>query len=105
MTTRPSYFARAGMTLVEVIVAMVLLAGVLLSLGRFSAMLAHPSGTPRVTAIAAQLVSDRLETVKGAPRYTAIESLYVKTESNVPGFTDFKRQTSVKRIGGTPSDS
>lgn len=93
------------MTLVEVLVALVLMAGVLLAMGRFSGALAHTTGTARVTASATQLVADRLEQVKSAPRYTAIESLYVATESSIAGFGGFTRQTLVKRIGGTATDS
>ena len=95
----------AGMTLIEVVVALILLGGVLLSLGRFSGSLARTSGTTRLLASATQLVSDRIGTVKGAPRYTAIESLYVATEFTIAGFKDFKRQTMVKRIGGKATDS
>lgn len=96
---------RAGMTLMEVMVALILLAGVLLSLGKFSAGMARTTGTARLLATATQLVSDRIGIVKGAPRYSAIESLYVATEVSVAGFTDFKRTTMVKRIGGMPTDS
>lgn len=96
---------RRGMTLVEVLVALVLMAGVLLAMGRFSGALAHTTGTARVTATATQLVADRLEQVKSAPRYTAIESLYVATENSISGFGGFTRQTIVKRIGGTATDS
>lgn len=94
-----------GMTLVEVLVALVLMAGVLLAMGRFSGALAHTTGTARVTATATQLVADRLEQVKSAPRYVAIESLYVANESAIAGFGGFSRQTIVKRIGGTATDS
>jgi Tfp pilus assembly protein PilV len=93
------------MTLVEVLVALVLMAGVLLALGRFSGTLARTTGTARLVATATQLVADRLETVKGAPRYTAIDSLYVATESAMPGFAGFTRQTQVLRIGGGATDS
>ena len=96
---------RRGMTLVEVLVALVLMAGVLLAMGRFSGALAHTTGAARVTATATQLVADRLEQVKGAPRYTAIESLYVATENPVSGFSGFSRQTFVKRVGGLATDS
>jgi Tfp pilus assembly protein PilV len=94
-----------GMTLVEVLVALVLLAGVLLALGRFSGTLARTTGTARLVATATQLVADRLETVKGAPRYIAIESLYVANETNLTGFKGFTRQTQVLRVGGAASDS
>jgi hypothetical protein len=81
------------------------MAGVLLALGRFSGTLAHTTGTARVTATATQLVADRLEQVKSAPRYTAIESLYVATENSIAGFSGFSRQTFVTRIGGLATDS
>ena len=97
--------SRAGMTLVEVLVSLVLMAGVLLALGRFSGTLARTTGIARLTATATQLVADRLETVKGTPRYTAIESLYVATENSIPGFGGFTRQTTVLRVGGTSTDS
>lgn len=97
--------AVVGMTLVEVLVSMVLMAGVLLALGRFSGTLARTTGMARLTATATQLVADRLETVKGTPRYTAIESLYVSIETNIPGFGGFTRQTAVLRVGGTSTDS
>jgi prepilin-type N-terminal cleavage/methylation domain-containing protein len=97
--------SRRGMTLVEVLVALVLMAGVLLAMGRFSGALAHTTGTARVTATATQLVADRLEQVKSAPRYTAVESLYVATENAIGGYAGFSRQTIVKRIGGTATDS
>ena len=103
MTPRTS--RRRAMTLVEVLVALVLMAGVLLALGRFSATLAHTTGEARLVATATQLVADRLETVKGVPRYSAVESLYVATESNLTGFTGFKRQTQVLRVGGAATDS
>ena len=96
---------RMGMTLIEVLVALILLGGVLLSLGKFSGALAHTSGTARLLATATQLVSDRIGVVKGAPRYTAIESLYVATETPVSGFKDFTRRTIAKRIGGKATDS
>ena len=104
MTSR-SVRARVGMTLVEVLVAIVLLGGVLLSMGKFTAALARSAGTSRLLATATQLVSDRIGVVKGAPRYTAIESLYVATENALPGFAGFTRQTLVKRVGGKATDS
>lgn len=109
MTSRcirvPSRRRRSGLTLVEVIVAMMLLSLVLLGMGAFTAALARSSGQARLTATAAQLVADRLERVKGAPRYTAIESLYVATETSLPGFPGYTRQTLVTHVGGMETDS
>lgn len=96
---------RGGMTLVEVLVSVVLLSGVLLGMGAFSASMARTSGTARVTATATQLVADRLELVKTAPRYTAIESLYVAMETSIAGQSGYTRKTLVRRVGGLPTDS
>jgi Tfp pilus assembly protein PilV len=96
---------RSGMSLLEVVIAIILLGGVLLALGAFTSAVAHTAGEARLTATAAQLVADRLETVKGGPRYSAIESLYVKTETSLPGFKDYVRRTSVRRVGGAVTDS
>jgi prepilin-type N-terminal cleavage/methylation domain-containing protein len=96
---------RKGMTLVEVIVAIGLLGGVLFGMSAFSLKLAQASAVSRIRATASQLISDRLEQVKGAPRYSVIDSMYVATESNASGFTGYTRQTWVRRVGGTATDS
>ena len=97
--------ARRGMTLLEVVVAMSILGGALLSMAALMGRLAHTSGTSRLQSIANQLVADRLEVVKGAPRYAAIESLYVRTEVAIPGYAGFTRRTMVRHVGGLPTDS
>ena len=97
--------AKRGMTLVEVIVAIGLLGGVLFGMSAFSLKLAQASTVARIRATASQLISDRLEQVKGAPRYTAIDTLYPATELNAGGFTGYTRQTWVKRVGGLPTDT
>jgi prepilin-type N-terminal cleavage/methylation domain-containing protein len=97
--------ARRGFSLVEVIVSLSILGGVLLGLGMFSARLSQATSTGRMRVTAAQLAADRLETVKTAPRYSAIESLYVATENTIAGFPGFKRRTWVDRIGGAVTDT
>ena len=97
--------ARRGLTLVEVIVALSILGGTLLALGMFSVRLSQNTSASRIRIQAAQLAAQRLETVKGAPRYSAIESLYVATEAVVPNAPGYQRQTWVTRIGGRVSDT
>src|SRR5258705_5678867 len=72
---------REGLTLVEVIVALSILGGVLLALGMFSARLSQATSSSRIRITAAQLAADRLETVKGAARYSAIQREFVATEA------------------------
>jgi prepilin-type N-terminal cleavage/methylation domain-containing protein len=96
---------RRGFSLIEVIVAIGLLGGVLFGMSAFSLRLAQASSVARIRATSGQLISDRLESVKGAPRYTVIDSMFVATETNASGFTGYTRQTWVTRVGGQPSDT
>jgi prepilin-type N-terminal cleavage/methylation domain-containing protein len=113
MGTRRSVAARSrrprrGLTLVEVIVSLAILGGVLLALGLFSARLSQATSSARVRVTAAQLATERIEQVKSAPRYSAIESLYVATEANMVGpdkVGRYSRRTWVQRVGGTLADT
>jgi Tfp pilus assembly protein PilV len=91
------------MTLIEVIIAMVLLSGSLLAMAAFMARYAKVTGSTVIRAEANELVADRLEEVKGALQYSTIESLYAKTESSIPNHPGFQRQTLVTRTGGVPA--
>ena len=94
--------SRSGMTLIEVIVAMMLLAGALLSMGAFMARYSKVTGTMTIRSEANELVADRLEAVKGAPKYSTIETNWVATELSIPNHPGFKRQTLVTHTGGLP---
>lgn len=91
---------RSGMTLIEVIVAMMLLTGALIGMGAFLARYANISGNMARRIEANELVADRLEQVKGAIRYSAIDSIYAVTESSIPSHPGLTRQTLVTHTGG-----
>lgn len=101
----PRRRARAGFTLVELVVAITVLAGALLGLANFTLMFAKKSTAARVTIAANELLSARLEQVKTAANYAAVDSVYEKTESTVAGYAGFTRRTDVTRIGGEAADS
>jgi Tfp pilus assembly protein PilV len=88
------------MTLIEVIVAMLLLSGCLLAMATFVARFATVTGNTAIRAEANELVADRLEEVKGTLQYSAIEGLYATTEASIPNHPGFRRQTLVTRTGG-----
>ena len=93
---------RSGMTLIEVIVAMTLLAGALLAMGAFIARYAKIAGAMSIRSEANELVADRLESVKGATKYSTIETVYSGSEPSIPNHPGFARQTLVTHTGGTP---
>lgn len=97
---------RRGMTLMEVIVALTILSGALLSLTVFAARLSAASTAAKLDATADELANDRLEDAKNRRTYAGIDSL-IATENPVPGprGVGFQRTTAVKRIGGQPADS
>lgn len=91
---------RKGMTLIECIVALALLSGAMLAMTAFMGRYAKVTGSMARRSEANELVADRLEEVKGAIRYTAIDSLYAKTEASIAGHPGLKRQTLVTHTGG-----
>ena len=95
-------------------VALGILGGVMLGLGMFTAKMSQATSGSRLRILASQLAAQRIDSVKTALRYTAIESLFVATEMNVrdpsPGAYGgspavFTRQTWVKRVGGAITDT
>jgi prepilin-type N-terminal cleavage/methylation domain-containing protein len=103
--TTPRPQSRDGLTLVEVLVALAILGGVMITLGSFATRLSKSTSSSRIRIEAAQLAADRLEAVKSASRYSAIESLYVATEAVIAGHPRFTRQTWVQRVGGLVTDT
>ncbi len=95
---------RTGMTLVEVIIAMVLLTVSLLSMGVFVGRFAKATRLMNSRNTASELVADRIEDVKGAVRYSAIDSLYATTETSISGAPGFTRKTMVSHVGGGGPD-
>ena len=87
------------------VVALSILGGVLLGLGMFSVRLSQATSAARMRITGAQLAADRMEAVKGAPRYSAVESLFVATEAIVAGNPGYSRRTWVTRVGGQVADT
>jgi Tfp pilus assembly protein PilV len=105
MTTRAR--PRAGFTLVETVVPLMILGAALLAMAMFVARMANTTTYSRLLGTANELAADRLETVKSAPSYSSIDSLYAGTEPTIAGATykGFSRQTLVRHVGGQPTDS
>jgi prepilin-type N-terminal cleavage/methylation domain-containing protein len=96
--------SRSGMTLVEVLIAIVILSTALLSISAYMMKLAQTISQSDVKGAANEIAADQIETVKTAPRYVAIESLYVATTTMPSPYVGFTRQTLVTHTGGGATD-
>jgi prepilin-type N-terminal cleavage/methylation domain-containing protein len=87
---------RSGMTLIEVMIALVILTGALLGMGKFITSFSHATSDGALSSVASDLVLDRLETIKGSTAYVSLDA-YAVTESAITGFAGYKRVTQVTR--------
>lgn len=99
--------AAGGFTIVEVVVALVILSVAVLGLSASTATLATRAADAELRAQALYSVQDRLAEVEIDPRYTQLDSLYSGTETGVldmPGFTRTTSITHVVETSPTPLD-
>ncbi|MGH7668840.1 MAG: type IV pilus modification PilV family protein [Gemmatimonadaceae bacterium] len=99
---------RGGFTLVEVVVAMLILGSALLGMALFVSGMAHSASDSRLLGTANELAADRIETIKTSTSYATLATDFQGTETSIPGsdYTGFTRQTIIKHLGGSsPSDS
>lgn len=90
--------ANEGFTLIEMIVALVVLAGVVLGSAMTSGRLARTAAEAEVQAMAVQAVESRLSEIRMDTRYTGLDSLYAGTESDLSGLPGFSRETSINHV-------
>lgn len=85
-----------GFTLVEVMIALVILAVVMLGVaGTTGAMLLQAAEDEQSTT-AVQLVHDRIEVVLTDPDYENLKDNYGGSETDLPGAPDMTRITTIK---------
>lgn len=89
--------ARGGFTLIEVMIALVILTGALLSMGAFMTKFAHSTTTSTAASVASDLAVARLETVKGSGDYAALEDDYEGTTTS-PDHPGYSISTEVARV-------
>lgn len=103
---RRGRLGRLGMTLVEVIVAIVILTGATLTMGGFVSRFAHTASVTGIRSTASELAADRLETVKQAPSYATLVADYAAEEETIAGYPGYRRATVITHVtrsirGGT----
>jgi len=96
---------RAGMTLIEVMVALVILAGSLMAMGNFMGKYSHATKLAELRAHALDLATDRIDSVRHASLYTSVPATYAGTQSISLDSATYTRTTIVNHVGGGVGDS
>ncbi len=99
--------SRGGFTLVEITVALVILAAAVLGLTSSAAKLTAAASGAELRALALYSVEDRITEVQLDMRYSQLENLYGGTETNALGLPDYTRTTTVTHVTtseGHPTD-
>ncbi|HEY4319600.1 MAG TPA: type II secretion system protein [Gemmatimonadales bacterium] len=90
---------RAGFTIIEILVAIVILAVLAIGVARFAATFTKSLENSSVRVTAAGVANDRLQLVRVDPRYTSLVTLYnVGAGADTTGFSGFPRMHRVTKI-------
>jgi prepilin-type N-terminal cleavage/methylation domain-containing protein len=92
--------AQRGMTLIEIIIALTILATVLLGMGQFAFNFSRVERQSEARTIAVNLADQRLSQVRASPNYSGMETNYAGTESSISGFPGYQRTTTIIHTGG-----
>lgn len=99
---------RDGFTLIEVLIAVVVLTIAVTGLGQFMAKYQHSTSTSTMLSTMTTIAKERLELVRADPRYTQLASLYgggaSADTSGFPRYPDIQRTTTVVRQQSSSRD-
>lgn len=96
--------ARSGMTLIETMVAIVILVTALIGLGDFMGHFAHTTKVSALQQRALDLATDRIDSVKHSNNYASIDSM-AGTQNISADSAIYLLQTIVDHVGGGPTDT
>jgi prepilin-type N-terminal cleavage/methylation domain-containing protein len=113
MTSSPPGFTqrtrrvRRGMTLIEVMIAIVIMSGAMLGLANFTRQFEHITATSADMSLASDLAGQRIEQIKTFATYTSIVATYnnVTETFTDPVYLGFTRKTVAARCTGCPTSS
>lgn len=89
-----------GMTLIEIIVAMTILAVVLIGMGKFAFNFSRTERQSEARTIAVALADQRLSLIRATPNYSGLEATFAGTEATIAGFPGYARTTTIVHTGG-----
>jgi prepilin-type N-terminal cleavage/methylation domain-containing protein len=105
-TPRAANPARRGMTLVEVMIAIVILSGAMIGLAKFGGQFEHTTATAGDMSLASDLANARIEQVKAFRTYASIVATYNATTQTYVGdpiYNGFTVKTAAVRCAGCPT--
>jgi prepilin-type N-terminal cleavage/methylation domain-containing protein len=97
---------RRGMTLIEVIIAVVILSGAMLGLADFVRRFQHNTSDTTTQALASNLATVRLEEIKGYRIYATLVATYngvIETFATDPVYKGYTRTTAAAACAGCPT--
>ena len=106
VSTAAARAARRGMTLIEVILAVVILSGAMLGLSKFIRQFQHTTSDSTMQYLASDLATQRVEEIKAFTSYSTLVSTYngvVETFVGNPVYNGFTRTTAAVRCSGCPN--
>ncbi len=95
--------ARRGMTILEVVVALSILATSLLGMAEYGRRYSRSNADSSVMNQAIDLATARIERVKAERNYTTMDTL-ARTESSIASYPRFTRVTTITRISTSAVD-
>lgn len=99
---------RRGFTLIEIMMAVVVLGLLAVGVARFAAMFSKDISSSSVRVVAAAVANDRMQLIRADPRYTTLLALYnAGAGADTTGFPDFPRLRRITNLvrdqSGTPA--
>ena len=104
--TRAATAVRRGMTLIEVMIAIVIMSGAMIGLAKFGGQFEHTTASASDMSLASDLATQRIEQVKSYRVYTSIVATYnniTETWAGNPVYSGFTRKTVATRCTGCPT--
>ena len=92
--------AQRGFTLIEIMIALIILTVVILGLATATAQVVHVVALGDRNAAAIQLADSRVEAIQMDPDYNGLDTLYVEVETDFPTLPGYTRETRIARVGG-----
>lgn len=93
--------SRDGFTIVEILLALLLLSFVVLGFQAATGEIIHYAARSDRALVAVQLAEDRIELIRLDPVYEQLESRYEQVESSIAGYPGLVRTTLLARTNQT----